>query len=156
MNKYLIYTICATALFISSCGSTQPIAKDGNNRVLGLSEDARLKLDRLYIEATKAKMLGEYQKASSLYSECIKLDPDNHAAMYELAKIYLETGQTQPGLLFSKKATELDPSNKWYQVLYGEALAISGNYKDAAKVYEKLVNDDWGSFLKGAAKLNIG
>ena len=140
MSKLILHIALISSVIISSCSSPK-VAVQKNHRASSdiISEDTRMKLDRLFIEANKAKLLEEYQKASSLFSECIKIDPNMHASMYELAKIYMQTGQVQPGLLFAKQAAELDPGNKWYQILYAESLAINGDYKEAGKTYEKLV-----------------
>ncbi len=47
----------------------------------------------LYVDATRAKMLDDFQKAVELYKQVLKLDPINDGAQYELALVYFESGQ---------------------------------------------------------------
>jgi len=137
-NISLFGIIIAVMLFASSCSSSKQVSKK-EKQIEQLSNKDRLKLERMFLDANKAKILGEYQKARTLFSECIKLDPGNHASMYELAYIYLQTRESQPAKLLAKQAVALDPENKWYQLLYAEALGENGSYKEAAAVYEGLI-----------------
>ena len=44
--------------------------------------------EKIFIEASQEKILGNYENAVDLYNEVLKRDKDNHAAAYELARMY--------------------------------------------------------------------
>lgn len=143
MNKLQQYFIVIiTSLILFSCKSTKEVAVNpihSEETTDEPSKNALLRNETLYIKAFTAKMKGDYQEAVSLFNECIRKNPRNHAAMYELARIYLETGQAVSALLFAQGAAKSDQTNTWYQELYAETLAMNGNYKEASKVMEALV-----------------
>jgi len=133
----MINDIMKQLLFILIIFNLQSLAQKNNKNQL--SETAHQKLDAYYIEATKQKILGNYIEASVLFNKCLSIDPINHAAMYELADIYLEQGQNVAALNFAQAAARLNPDNEWYQQLYAEVLEFNNDYKSAAKVYEGLI-----------------
>ena len=57
-----------------------------------------------FIEAGKAKMLGDITTATRLYNTCILADPENDAAYYELASIYLDQNDASTAFRLSEKA----------------------------------------------------
>ncbi len=151
--------LIAVTLFCSC--KTQEKYSFGKNEKLnttGISAktDKEIESEEKYIEATKMEILSNHQQALNLYKECLKGNSDNDAVYYEMAKIYYEQGDYNNCLTNIKNAVKLNPSNKWYQELYAEALSKTGNQKEAAAVYGKLVKQhpdnidyyfDWAFFL---------
>lgn len=114
-----------------------------------------------YIDGVKAKMLEDYDEALKQFQKALKLDPLNHAAMYELAFLYFRAGDFDQALKNIKEAVRLDASNKWYALLHAEVLSYKGQYLEAAGVYEKLLKQnpdeiemyfDWAFMLVKAEK----
>jgi tetratricopeptide (TPR) repeat protein len=95
-----------------------------------------------FIEATKMDILGDHQQALNLYKECLKIDPSNAAAFYNVGKIFYDQKQYADALPYAQQAVKIDPKNIWYLDLYGTLLGGMGNYKEAAKVYEQMVQAD--------------
>ncbi len=122
------------------CSSVkQSTGTKGKKGSANLTDKEKTKAERIFIDAMKAKMLGDYQDAISLFAESVRKDPTNHAALFELAKYHYETGQLDAALAFSKGAAELQPENKWYLRLYAEILGDKNHFKEASKIYESLV-----------------
>lgn len=106
-----------------------------------LSEKQRIKVDKLFFNATKAKILEQHDKALDLYKEVLKVDAYNHAARYEIAKLYKRKGILELAIENAKEATRLQPENKWYKSIYANSLANDQQYEKAAEVFKKLIND---------------
>ncbi len=136
MNNFRYTGIIAILLLFSLSVAAQSGKR--NSKSSRVSDKERAKAERIFIEANKAKFLGDYQEALTLFAESARKDPQNHVAYYELAKHHYEVGQYETALSFSKKASDLDPSNKWYHQLYAEILASINKFKDAAKIYQHL------------------
>lgn len=108
----------------------------------GLEGKQRVDFERLFFDANKEKMLGNYDLAETLFSQALKIDPNSSAAMYELANIYSFQNNKNQALYFSKKAVAADPKNIWYQLLYAQCLKENKQPDEVAKVLEKLVKDN--------------
>jgi len=96
----------------------------------------------LYVEAAKNRITGNYKGAIEKYSKVLELDSDNHAAMYELGRLYYEDRNSQKALEMALAAATLNPNNKWYNLLLAEMYSVNEDYKNAAKVYEQLTKND--------------
>jgi len=99
-------------------------------------------IDRSYVEAAKNRITGNYKSAIENYLKVLELDPDNHAAMYELGRLYYEDRNTQKALEMAQAAATLNPNNKWYNLLLAEMYNANADFKNAAKVYEQLTKND--------------
>jgi len=100
-------------------------------------EDER-KITELFFDASKQKMLENYEEAALLYHDCIKIDPNNAAAYYELGNLILNTEQTEDALPFALRAMELQPSNEWYALFAANIHQNLNNFTAAARVYQRL------------------
>ncbi len=101
-----------------------------------------VKLQAQLFEGLTAKIKGNIEGAIAAFKACLTIDPQNDAAMYELAKIYFEQPDKQQALAYAKTAAAIDAKNKWYQFLYAEVLAMNLDFDEAAKVYEKLIDQN--------------
>jgi tetratricopeptide (TPR) repeat protein len=103
-----------------------------------VSEQDQIKATYAFFDAQKEKLTGNDARAAEQFSQCLRLDPLNHAAMYELASIYSSGGRMSDALFLIRQALELEPKNEWYSLLYADILERSGKYNDAVEVYRKL------------------
>lgn len=94
---------------------------------------------KLLFDGMTAKIKGNIDGAAEIYKQCLSIDPNNDAAMYELAKIYFGMSNREEALAYSANAVQVDPDNKWYQLLYAEVLAINDKYDQAATIYQRLL-----------------
>jgi len=99
-------------------------------------------IDRNYVEAAKNRITGNYKGAIENYLKVLELDADNHAAMYELGRLYYEDRDTQKALEMALGAATINPNNKWYNLLLAEMYNANNDFKNAVKVYEQLTKND--------------
>lgn len=93
----------------------------------------------LFVEANKEKNAGNITMAEMLYKECIKLDPNDAASMYELASIYMVSNKLENAKQLALKATKIDTTNSWYKLLLSNIYKRNENYVESVKVLEELV-----------------
>lgn len=103
-------------------------------------EDNR-KITELFFDASKEKMLGNYEEAAALYHDCIKIDPNNSASYYELANLLTTSQQVAEALPFALRALELDPKNEWYALFTAEIRLGLNDFEAAVQIYEQLTED---------------
>jgi tetratricopeptide (TPR) repeat protein len=119
-------------LLLSSCG----IFKHHKNTALTDSE--KLENTSLFVDGCKEKILGDYDKAMTDFQACIKADPLNSGALYELAGMYYLQKKDKEALSMIEKAVKLEPANVWYKLLNANLLIAANRYKDALNIYEDL------------------
>ncbi len=100
-------------------------------------EDNR-KITELFFDASKQKMLGNYEEAAALYHDCIKIDSKSAASYYELANLFTMSKKLEEGLPFALRALELDPNNHWYALFVAEIHIGLNDFGSAVKIYERL------------------
>lgn len=98
-------------------------------------------VERMFIDACKFIALDQYDEAVDLLDEIIKEDPLNAPSFYQLAKIFIDHGQANDALIYSKRAVDIDPSNKAYGALYAGILGYTGQFQKAAEVYEDMIKN---------------
>lgn len=166
-QKLVIYGILLAFIvsILFACSAIQKGNKTGNTTKQDnqLSEKEKVAFTRVFFNANKQKILGNLEEAAGLFSQCLRKDPSNAAAMYELAGIYNETGKVEEALFFAKKAAALEPENEWYQLLLADIYKSSNLLKNAIAVYEDLVKNypartdyylEWATILLYSGKLN--
>jgi tetratricopeptide (TPR) repeat protein len=95
-----------------------------------------------YYEASKQKIIGNNDKAIDLFKKCLDQDPADAAAMYELASIYSEEGNSTDALPLAEKAVGLDGTNKWYKILLIQLYQAQGKYSEAGVFISQLVESE--------------
>ncbi|MEQ8323660.1 MAG: tetratricopeptide repeat protein [Vicingaceae bacterium] len=116
----------------------------------GVSYKERLKFERLYIDASKAKILGDYEQSIELYEDCKKIDPKAAAVYFELANLYLNFGRLEEAVPNAKAAVEFESENVYYRIMYAESLKVSGNFKLASEAYTGIIDDfpnQYGAYM---------
>ena len=139
MNKLIGIVIILISL--ASCSVLKNTDNSGSSgRAKNkLSTKERSAFDRLFYNANKDKILGNYVDAADKFAECIRKDPHNAASHYELANLYMMLGKQKEAVFFAKRAVDLGPNNKYYQFFLAEAYKRMKAYEKATKVYEDMV-----------------
>lgn len=132
------------ALFLFACKTPKTTqggsaTKDPNK---GLSEKEIVLFKRLFFDANKERILGNYDMAETLFAQALKVDPNSAPTMYELANLYSFQNNKNQALFYSKKAASIDPKNVWYQLLYASCLKENKMLSEVAIVYERLIKDN--------------
>ncbi len=91
-----------------------------------------------FIDATSAFITGNNEEAEKLYLEVLEKRPDDHAAMYQLARVYFYQNKTSKAKEYGEKAYKLNSDNQWYIKFMSEVYQMLRQYGDAAEMVEKL------------------
>ncbi len=134
--NYLRFCCCFVVLICLGLGSV------ANAQVIKQVSEEEINTQKVFIDATKEKILGNYENAATLFKEVLKRDKNNHVAAYELARIYYVLEKKEKSLKSIKMAITSDSENVWYQMFLADLEEENGNAKAAAKVYEKLLKEN--------------
>lgn len=110
--------------------------KKGKEIVRSKQEDE--KIERLFIDAEKAKMIEDYETAQRQFKEIIMLDPKNADAHFQLGQLYFGSGQIQTAREAAEIAAKLDPTNIFYKEFLAGILSRTSP-KDAIPLYKELI-----------------
>lgn len=153
MIKNKIYILPLLIVFLFACSTSKETAKTNvktSNKNTGknladLTEKEQISFKFYFHEANKERILGNYQKASLLFLQCIEVAPNESAPYYEIAHIYESAKQYDYALEYAEKAVELEEDNYWYRILYAHTLQRNGDLNNAIKQYEYLIEKDGGN-----------
>lgn len=130
-------------LLLWGCGGAKPVATDdpkGGETAKGeAGQDRRAAVMSLFLEATNARLAGQNAKALQLYQQCVKLDPGNGAAYFELGKLYHQGQNSAQALDNAKRAVAADQENIWYRFLLADLYQQYERPADAAEVYRGIL-----------------
>lgn len=137
--------ICTAILLLSLLGGGQAFAQKGkkgnkSSKSKELSYEDQLQAKRFFLNATRARLLGNDEEAFSLFGKCLKLDPSNDAALYESAKIHEQNKRTAEAIDLAEQAVVLDGKNVWYRFLLADLYLISGDSEKAADSYRAIID----------------
>ena len=107
----------------------------------GASEKDTVRAEDYYIEGVRAYCAGEYSSAESSLSHCLRLEPENDAAMYYLAMIHLSRNDTDKAMNLLDKASAISPGNTWYSLATARLYSGIGENDLAISIYETLIAD---------------
>ena len=135
----------AVAIFMAaitmSCSSPKLVAPGKNADRIG--QDARKRFDMAYLEAINQQESDNYAAAFDLFNYCLSVDSLSSAVCNQLSLYYFEINDLGKGLCYAKKAYTQNPDNEYYAERYAQSLlAVENNMKEAAKIYENLVERD--------------
>jgi tetratricopeptide (TPR) repeat protein len=139
LSKYSIRIVAAVFLGLSSASSAYTQPKPPEKTVKRPTEK-EVMLEEAYINATRERILGNYDTAITLYQEVLQKDSDNAAASYELARLYELKKQLDEAITRAERAYILDKKNVFYAEYLAKLLEKKGEYKQAAELYAKLVD----------------
>ena len=103
--------------------------------------EEQVETEKIFIDASREKVLGNYENAAYLFKEVLKRDKNNHVAAYELARLYDVLDNVEKAMASIKMAISGDSQNPWYQMFLADLYDRKGKYKDGAKIFEQLVKD---------------
>lgn len=127
----IILTLLFLILCLSSCKNQEKAVKQPN--------DNDIKVAQLVIDAATQRELGNLEKASSLYKEVIRFQPNNSLAYYQLAAIDFESKNIASAIEYNQKAIELSPKNHWYRTQLAEIYLLTNQTDKAAEQYREII-----------------
>ncbi|MEI6575735.1 MAG: tetratricopeptide repeat protein [Bacteroidota bacterium] len=137
INIFSILFLGFVVLQIQGCKSSKSTTSSANKQAESYARER--KLHEVFIEANRAKILGDFDKAINLFNQSLEIDPKNAAACFELAGIYETQAHYRDAFNMAQKAAQLDQTNIWYLYYYAQMLEDSRQYNKAVEQYEKLL-----------------
>lgn len=98
------------------------------------------KMERLFMEAEKAKVTEDWETAIKNYKEVLDIDGDNANAHFQLAQIYTSMSKLADSEKEANEAARLDPDNKWYLEMLASVYMAQGKGKEATDIFKTLVS----------------
>lgn len=126
-------------------------------------DEKEVQLQEKFIDASREHILGNYEKAATIYEGILKDDPTNHAVAYELSRIYDTRDDAEKSLRYIKQAIANAPTNDWYRRFLADVYQKQGKNVEAAQLYEELAKKEpnneyfyqrWAYFLVKANDIN--
>ena len=134
---YLTAVLLAAITFTSCGGRKKAVVKDT------LTFNQRAQFDEIYFKASKQKVLGNYIEAAKHFADALKIDPNSHAVMYQLANINMAVSGFHDAVYWSEKAMLASPGfNYWYAGQLAQAYSKVGQFEKSAKVFELMIAED--------------
>ena len=142
-RRYLLLCLWTAVMVLPACKSSRKSVESsadikGNRNIAPPLSKNDLELIYYFHNATREKLLGNYEEAIRNYRKCLNIEPRHAPSCYELGIMFLNAGDDTNAEAFGKVAYQSDPSNTWYALFYVEALKHNRKYSDAIKVYENL------------------
>lgn len=106
--------------------------------VSGFSQVDIRKNATAFSKGLECKYKEDNQGAINHFEEALKYMPDDAASMFELSEQYVKVGKVEDGFAMIKKAAELDPENKWYQMRLAVFCRTMQQFDEYIKIYEGL------------------
>lgn len=101
-----------------------------------------INMQKMLIEASKEKLLRNYESAAKLYEQIVAENRSYPAPHFELARVYKELGKIDLALKHIQTAVRLDGSNRWYKTYLADLYDKEGYNRKAAAIYQDLVQSD--------------
>jgi len=114
-------------------------AQRRKKKTKGQNEKEEFELMSKFIDASKQKMLGNFDEAEELYERCVEIDPKNAAAFYELANMKLAKNKTDEAMTLGSKALRMDPNNEWYNLFMADLHNVRYEYDLTEQLFERLI-----------------
>lgn len=105
-----------------------------------LPVELRDKADKAFFEGINAGLKNNFDGAEKAFADCLSIDAENDAAMYQLARIYLSANEKETAQNHIEKALKISPDNKWYLMLYAQILNDREDYTGAVSVYKQMIS----------------
>lgn len=143
--RYIGLLVC----LLAACKGRQKtvgagIVKNNSDESSVLTESAQMRLNDLFIDANKEKILGDFNKSAALFAKCLEIDSKNHASFFELSKLHsnlknLALFDYKKALYYAQKARALDNNNPWYIEHLAMLYELNGKLGAAGEQYKSLI-----------------
>jgi tetratricopeptide (TPR) repeat protein len=137
MNLKLALTIslAALALAVNAQKTQGPVIVVGKV----LSQKDSLQVRDLYFDGLHEKLIENYSQATGFFNKVLELDPDNDAAMYELANMSLAQSNENEAERLIRNAVTVKPDNEWYWSFLSEIYKKTNNISELVLVLDELI-----------------
>lgn len=141
MTKHSIKYFIIALSFLLLSTNTFAQKKKKQKAPVKVSEENKVKGERLFFEGQQEKIKENYFEALRNFEQALKLNPNIDAAWYEIALINTKQKDYKSALDNTEKALKISPTNKWYREFYGEMLSANASFDKSAAVFNSLRKD---------------
>jgi tetratricopeptide (TPR) repeat protein len=136
LNKNGLISLFSLAFILfTGCGSVKDAAD--------LPYREQKAFEHYYFEASKQKILGNNDRAISLFHLALIEFPKSHASMYQLGGLYYLQKDIIKAEEWALKAVETSPTyNYWYFGQLAEIYSKLGKFESSAEVFEQMVREE--------------
>jgi len=144
-KKIFFACVCLLLLMCYACRTTQPtskpVAADNGKK---LTQQQLIQNTALFLEGLREKYLNNNDKAMGLFAQCVKQNPANDGALYEMGFLLFEQNNYDDALVLIKDACGRKPDNVWYSLLLAQIYSAKKDFNNAEKVYKTLTDKNPG------------
>lgn len=101
-------------------------ADSTSHKILAFSDSLEIK--KSFLAGLQEKLAMNFPQATGHFEKVLKLNPDNHAALFELANIKFEENDLPKAEELIKRAIQFKSDNEWYWILLADV------YKKSNKI----------------------
>ena len=105
-------------------------------------EDLDLKFKNHFFEALKQKAIKNYKKAIVSLENCMEIQENNTAVLFEFSKNHLLLNQYQEAELFVNMALENEPNSKHILLHKVNIYRVQQQFESAIRIQEEVVKTD--------------
>ncbi len=140
---YLIFLLLVGLTGFSGCKTEKSVTDSTSSKEKGkeLSSKDLRDFTVKYMDANKAKILGNYSEAIKLFQQALQIDPESAATRYEMARIYADDNNFPAALSYAEEAYNLENDNVWYAQFLGQLYSETGRMEEAIAVYRNIVKN---------------
>lgn len=127
--------------FLAGCNTQKEAGSKTNSEIVHptLTPNEYKTFATVFIDANKAKILGNFNRAIELFKKALEIDPTSAAAQYEIARIYTADKNYSAALAYAKGAYDIDPVNIWYAKQLGELYSKLGQLDNSIAVFKSII-----------------
>jgi tetratricopeptide (TPR) repeat protein len=133
---YCLLLLIILAAAIPSCNKMNVPATPGS-----VKEYDSLAFDYFFVEAIKLKLMGNAGESLKFLEQCLRINPENSAAYYQMSQIVMANGDINNGKKYLKKAIDKEPGNLWYLMMLAGTYYQEQKLDSAIMYYEKAISN---------------
>ncbi|MEO5907029.1 MAG: tetratricopeptide repeat protein [Saprospiraceae bacterium] len=99
----------------------------------------QVNIEKKLIEGKKFAMLGDWEKAESIFKAILAEDVQNSVANYELSRTLAGSGKLVDALSYIRKAIRLEPDNEWYLLMEADIHEKNNDLFSSMTIYDQLI-----------------
>ena len=109
--------------------------------VVASARDSNM-VKQLFFAGLRDKMTDNYSQALTSFNKVVSLEPNNDAALFEMANANLRLDRLSEAELNIRQAISLKPNNPWYQCLLAEVYKRTNKMAELIEVFNQLIKID--------------
>jgi tetratricopeptide (TPR) repeat protein len=99
----------------------------------------QVNIEKKIIDGKKYAMLGDLEKAETIFKSVLAEDLQNSTAYYELSRTYAATDRLPEALDHIRKAIRIEPDNEWFLLMEADIHEKNNDLFSSMEIYERLI-----------------